>query len=885
MKKRILSMLLVLALVLTMIPASALAETINDDNVFLMQSGSGKCTLTSAVMMLRRRAIIDGNADWESITETTLGSVAWISGTGIRNSYSYMGMDVGVKYFSVTMSTAEKKSSLLALLEEHPEGVEIYDVGLPHAVLLTDYDADTDTFYCADPGTAAKRIKLSQSWNAVNHNNSQDNVIANIGKIWYITNKSGGGPGLLTVKLDPNGGTCSEANAYVTAEGTVKSLPTPTRNGYAFTGWFDAASGGTKITSSYKFTKDTTIYAQWQRVPCIMLDPCGGECDTLYVYATIDGKISSLPTPTMDGFRFLGWYDAPEGGNKVTTSTPVLKDITLYAQWKDTTIRGECGSNLKWSLNEDTGVLRISGSGEMSDYHSADGLESPWHDYAASIKSVVIGSGVKTVGNYAFAGLKNLKSVEINAELKRLGDGAFYGCTALNDIEGIEGVRIIGNECFRGCSALSTIGIPSGCTSVGSYAFAGTAIKSISVPKSVTNIGEGAFSGCKKLSYAELPSGISAVSGSLFSGCTALEAFFVKDDSSYGGSGMTIETNAFYGCTALREVGIYSRADSLRIAKNAFSGCKGLKSVSIDCRSLVLDDNAFPSSAKIDYINISGEYGYVAPNAFQGVSTTVVYPANGTKWGEHKGENYGGSLVWESYDNHVHDYKTTVVTPTCSERGYTIYECKSCNEKFESSYVRQLGHSFVNGECSVCGIKNPFTDIDAQGKHVYYTDAIIWAAENNITSGYTATSFLPDGQCTRGQVVTFLWRLAGQPEPTNSKSGFADVMDNAYYTKAVTWAAERGITTGVDDTHFAPNATVTRAQFVTFLWRYLDRPVYGTFNPFTDVSSSSVFAPAILWAYENGVTAGTTATTFAPGATATRAQVVTFLYRTNNLEK
>ena len=307
--------------------------------------------------------------------------------------------------------------------------------------------------------------------------------------------------------------------------------------------------------------------------------------------------------------------------------------------------------------------------------------------------------------------------------------------------------------------------------------------------------------------------------------------------------------------------------------------------MSIDCRSLVLDDNAFPSSAKIDYINISGEYGYVAPNAFQGVSTTVVYPANGTKWGEHKGKNYGGSLVWESYDNHVHDYKTTVVAPTCSERGYTIYECKSCDEKFESSYVRQLGHNFVNGECSVCGIKNPFTDIDAQGKHVYYTDAIIWAAKNNITSGYTATSFLPDGQCTRGQVVTFLWRLAGQPEPTNSKSGFSDVKDNAYYTKAVTWAAERGITTGVDDTHFAPNATVTRAQFVTFLWRYLDRPVYGTFNPFTDVSSSSVFAPAILWAYENGVTSGTTATTFAPGATATRAQVVTFLYRTNNLEK
>ena len=146
-------MLLVLALVLTMLPAmaiSALAETINDDNVFLMQSGSGKCTLTSAVMMLRRRAIIDGNAQWETITEATLGRDAWVGGTGMRYKYSHMGMEVSVESYS-GKSDAEKKSALLALLDKHPEGIEIYDGGIPHAVLLTDYDAATDTFYCADP--------------------------------------------------------------------------------------------------------------------------------------------------------------------------------------------------------------------------------------------------------------------------------------------------------------------------------------------------------------------------------------------------------------------------------------------------------------------------------------------------------------------------------------------------------------------------------------------------------------------------------------------------------------------------------------------------------------------------------------------------------------
>ena len=809
-------MLLVLALVLTMLPAmaiSALAETINDDNVFLMQSGSGKCTLTSAVMMLRRRAIIDGNAQWETITEATLGKDAWIGGTGMRYNYSHMGMEVSVESYS-GKSDAEKKSALLALLDKHPEGIEIYDGGIPHAVLLTDYDAATDTFYCADPGMAAKRIKLSLSHNA-SIRGSQDKVIANISQIWYITNKSGGGPGLLTVKLDPNGGACAEANAYVSADGTVSSLPTPVREGY----------------------------------------------------------------------RFLGWFDAPSGGNKVTGSTPVVKDMTLYAQWKDSTIRGECGDSLSWSLNEDTGVLRISGSGEMNDYHSADGLESPWHDYAAIVKSVVIGQGVKTVGSYAFANLKNLKSVEINAELKRLGSGAFYGCTALSDLEGIEGVRVIGGECFRGCSGLSAIGIPTGCTSVGSYAFAGTAIKSVSVPSSVVSLGEGAFASCRKLAYAELPSGISKVSASLFSGCTALEAFFVKDDGSYGGASLTVEANAFSGCSALRELVIYTRADSLRIAKNAFSGCTGIKSVSLDCRSLVLEDNAFPSGAKIDYINISGELGSVAANAFYGVSTTIVYPANGTKWGEHKGEGFGGSLVWESYDNHVHDYKTTVVAPTCSARGYTVYECKSCTERFNASFVAQLGHSFVNGVCSVCGAKNPFVDIDAKGRHIYFTDAILWAAEKGITTGTSETTFEPDGTCTRAQVVTFLWRLAGQPEPKGQASAFTDVRNDQYYSKAVAWAAEKGITTGTSETTFEPGATVTRAQFVTFLWRYLDRPVSGGFGVFADVSSSHFACSAILWAYENGITSGTSATTFEPEGAATRAQVVTFLYRADNSEK
>ena len=214
MKKRLLSLVLALALVITMLPAlsiEALAVTINDSNVFVKQSESGKCTLASAVMMLRRRAIIDGQANWESITESTLAEEAWISGTGLRYSFSYMGMDVNHHVFT---SGENKKAELIKLLSQHPEGIEIYDDGIPHAVLLTDYDSATDTFYCSDPapGISSGRIKLSESWNARNRGGTQDGVINSLGKYWYITNKSGGGPGLATVSLNANGGKCDVAS-------------------------------------------------------------------------------------------------------------------------------------------------------------------------------------------------------------------------------------------------------------------------------------------------------------------------------------------------------------------------------------------------------------------------------------------------------------------------------------------------------------------------------------------------------------------------------------------------------------------------------------------------------------------------------------------------
>ena len=162
----------------------------------------------------------------------------------------------------------------------------------------------------------------------------------------------------------------------------------------------------------------------------------------------------------------------------------------------------------------------------------------------------------------------------------------------------------------------------------------------------------------------------------------------------------------------------------------------------------------------------------------------------------------------------------------------------------------------------------------------WFTQPVAWAVEHGITQGTSATTFGPDEQCTRGQVVTFLWRAAGCPEPAVGSNPFSDVGTNDYYYKAVLWAVENGITQGTSATTFGPEESCTRSQVVTFLWRFRGQPdMSGSACPFVDVAADQWYAGAVLWALENGITQGTSATTFGPEETCIRSQVVTFLYR------
>ena len=169
-----------------------------------------------------------------------------------------------------------------------------------------------------------------------------------------------------------------------------------------------------------------------------------------------------------------------------------------------------------------------------------------------------------------------------------------------------------------------------------------------------------------------------------------------------------------------------------------------------------------------------------------------------------------------------------------------------------------------------------FTDVPAGA---YYEEAVGWAVKEGITKGTSDSTFTPDGVCTRAQAVTFLWRAAGSPAAKAGSLPFADVKAGSYYDDAVRWAVENGVTVGTSATTFSPNATCSRAQIVTFLWRAQKSPAAGSANPFDDVTDSAYYADAVQWAVQKDITKGTGATAFSPDANCIRAQIVTFLYR------
>ena len=290
----------------------------------------------------------------------------------------------------------------------------------------------------------------------------------------------------------------------------------------------------------------------------------------------------------------------------------------------------------------------------------------------------------------------------------------------------------------------------------------------------------------------------------------------------------------------------------------------------------IKDGCAVFTITKFSTFELSGTVTYVEPSYYSGSSSDPTYSVTVDKT-----EN--GSVTVSPKSASKGSTVTITVKP---DSGYTLETLTAIDSKGKEIQLTDKGdgkYTFTmpTGKVEVKAtfmednsMLNFFYDVP---NGAYFYEAVKWAVKNGITTGVGNDLFAPEQPCTRAQIVTFLWRAAGSPEP-KTVSSFTDVSASAYYAKAVAWAVENGITNGMTETTFAPDATCTRGQSVTFLYRALKGTASGSTN-FTDVASDAFYADAISWAVANNVTNGTSNTTFSPNADCTRAEIVTFLYR------
>ncbi len=336
-------------------------------------------------------------------------------------------------------------------------------------------------------------------------------------------------------------------------------------------------------------------------------------------------------------------------------------------------------------------------------------------------------------------------------------------------------------------------------------------------------------------------------------------------------------------------------AENAKQLKALLTCLNAVKDSVVGCDTYAISTDADGSNIKIDTITLDG-LGDDSNQTMRNFALTddyvVFIPGNAIR---------GGSVYrltdWPGKKEPEPTYKITV-TDNGNGTASADYTTATAGTEVTltatpDSRYRFMGWKVVSGDVTIednkfimpagdveiqatFALKYPFTDV-VEGS--YYEDAVIWGVDNGIIEGTSATTFEPDNVCTRAQIVTFLWRAAGRPAPKTTEMPFTDVKFGSYYYNAVLWAVENGVTKGTSETTFSPCDTCNRAQAVTMLWRYQGSPEVTGKNPFTDVTENEYYSDAILWAAQEGVAKGITETTFEPFTGCTRAQIVTFIWR------
>ena len=642
---------------------------------------------------------------------------------------------------------------------------------------------------------------------------------------------------------------------------------------------------------------------------------------------TLEPVDSSAPLADNGGRGLTGYlhkgntYVLKGSGNPVWIQ--VVNEGRVYSKMFD-------DEYLVWDFDAKTGILTIDpgqGDGEMK----IPLLKSPWEPIEAQIEHVVIGEGVTTVGKEAFSGYGDkygaLEDVSFPSTLKSIGEEAFERCPALKEVTfpaslesidteafflctGLEyvtfaGATAVGKDAFEYCDALAEVTVAPGMTQFGEDAFFNTPwVRSLAAENKgaavVNNVLIGAYGAWDKKKgdgILIIPDGVTKIAPAALRGTTLggqtsseegtqvdwyLEEVVIPD------SVTEIGNEAFYMCPQLERVTIGNGVTA--IPEACFQECGELRTVDFGQNVTTIGDYAFdncwlPGDLVIpETVTTIGKWAFRLEHVAGGwdwVKTDLDEPDKVYQEKDFSDqsiflgaavtsieEGYWGSFLgWDKEAVPIKGYDGTYAQQWAEDNGFTFESLGAAPTTPTTPTTPETPTT-----------TGAFSDVPA---NAYYAEAVQWAVNHDpqITNGTGPNTFSPNATCTRGQVVTFLWRAAGCPAHSGESDNFSDVPAGAYYSDAVAWAVEEGITSGTGNGTFSPNAACTRGQVVTFLFRFEGvLPVSGG-APFTDVDGRAYYYDAVAWAVEKNVTQGTSATTFSPDQTCTRGQIVTFLYR------
>ena len=447
--------------------------------------------------------------------------------------------------------------------------------------------------------------------------------------------------------------------------------------------------------------------------------------------------------------------------------------------------------------------------------------------YCTSLTSVTIPDSVTSIGGWAFTDCASLTSVTIPDGVTSIGEYTFSWCTSLTSATIPDSVTSIGEFAFHNCKSLTSMTIPRSVVSIGYDAFGWCeSLTSVTILDGVRSIGNSAFTDCKSLTSVTIPNSVTSIGRGAFSSCASLTGIWVAEGNSHyvsDASGVLFNKDKTTLVQCPGAFAVYTIPGSVTsIGDDAFSGCASLTSVTIP-----------------DSVTSIGNYAF----SCCGSLTDVYFTGTETAWNcitiGTANDALKNANIHYNYVSHTHSYKDVVTAPTCTEKGYTTHTC-SCGDSYVDTYVDALGHVWDSGKVT----KQPT------------------ATETGVRT-YTCT------RCheTKTESIPVV--------SVDVMQMFTDVEKNWAYP-GIQYCVTHGIMGGMGDGTFAPTGTTTRAQIVQILYNLEGTPAVSGTTPFTDLTANW-YKPAILWAYQNNVVAGTSPTTFAPDQPVTREQIAVIL--------